>query len=161
MSGAPPSKIRRMTLQDAKALMQLHARAFAKGEAWTQEAFETLLRLETTRAFGVARDGALCALLILQRVADEAEILTLATDPSLQRQGLARQLLEYASTDEAVAEVKTWLLDVAADNSGALAFYQALGFQSDGRRPQYYKRLEGPRVDAILMSKQVGGQPAR
>ena len=45
------------------------------------------------------------------------------------------------------------MLDVAADNLGAIAFYESLGFFAEGRRIGYYKRLEGNRIDAILMTK--------
>ena len=45
------------------------------------------------------------------------------------------------------------LLDVAAINTSAVAFYTALGFTQDGNRRQYYTLRDGKRSDAILMSK--------
>lgn len=149
----------RATMAEAATLAALHQKAFPPYEAWTQAAFEALLALETTRAYASYQDGACLGLLVLQCVADQAEILTMATDPVARRQGLGRQILAHAAAEPASQTIKSWWLDVAADNPGARAFYHELGFQSDGRRPQYYKRLEGQRVDAILMSKQVGGQP--
>ena len=106
----------------------------------------------------VTSDGALVSFLVAQVVAGEAEILTLATDPEARRQGFAQRLLAQMEKRLHPSGLSKWLLDVAADNQGARAFYEALGFQTDGRRKDYYKRLEGSRVDAILMSKPVGGQ---
>ena len=46
-------------------------------------------------------------------------------------------------------------LEVAADNSGAVALYEALGYQVSGRRKQYYQRVSGHRVDAVMMALHV------
>jgi len=45
----------------------------------------------------------------------------------------------------------TAFLEVAADNDGARALYQALGFAETGCRRSYYARETG-NVDAITMS---------
>jgi len=43
-------------------------------------------------------------------------------------------------------------LDVAADNTPALALYRSLGFQDISRRARYY----GGRTDAIVMQAPLG-----
>ena len=142
----------------AEIYAALHARAFPIEEAWTAADFADLLSLSTTEAEELTSDGALVSFLVAQVVAGEAEILTLATEPEARRQGFAQRLLAQMEKRLRPSGLSKWLLDVAADNQGARAFYEALGFQTDGRRKDYYKRLEGRRVDAILMSKPVGGQ---
>lgn len=146
---------------DAERLAQLHQHAFPAGEAWTKDAFEELLALDTVSACALAGKQGLVSILLVQRGADQAEILTLATDPAARRKGYAKTLLDLAGQDLQSNGAKTWLLDVAADNAGAIAFYEKLGFSQDGKRPRYYKRLEGDRVDAILMSMPMGGQTIR
>lgn len=142
----------------AEIYAALHARAFPIEGAWTAADFADLLSLSTTEVEEISSAGALVSILVAQVVAGEAEILTLATDPEERRQGFAQRLLSQMEQRLRPSGLSKWLLDVAADNSGARAFYEALGFQIDGQRKDYYERLEGSRVDAILMSKPVGGQ---
>ncbi len=161
MTAARGLTLRSLGLADAERLAQLHLRAFPSGEAWTKDAFEELLALDTVSAFALAGKEGLVSILLVQGAADQAEILTLATDPAARRVGYAKTLLDLAGQDLLSKGAKTWLLDVAADNEGAIAFYEKLGFSQDGKRPRYYKRLEGDRVDAILMSMPMGGQTIR
>ena len=142
-------------------LAQLHAQAFPSGEAWNAEAFESLLAQASTQAIGLLSESHLAAFILVQFIRPEAEILTLATSPQVQRQGLAQLLVQSVETELHADGLDKWLLDVAADNHRAIAFYQKLGFQEDGRRPGYYKRLEGTRVDAILLSKHVARQETK
>jgi ribosomal-protein-alanine N-acetyltransferase len=46
-------------------------------------------------------------------------------------------------------------LDVAADNTPALALYAACGFDRCGARRDYYARAAGEPVDAILMVRDL------
>jgi len=147
-----------LSLADAAAMAELHAAAFPTPEAWSLNALSDLVAQPTTCAAGMVVGDDLQAMLVAQFVAGEAEILTLATAPAARRRGLAGQLLTDLEQRLRPDGLTKWLLDVAADNLGAIAFYEKHGFQVDGRRSNYYKRLEGQRVDAILMSKPVGGQ---
>jgi ribosomal-protein-alanine N-acetyltransferase len=142
----------------ADELAQLHTRAFRPEDAWDAGAFNELLAQPHTQAFGMFRDASLAAFILIQFVRPEAEILTIATAPAFQRLGLAGNLVRDAEQQLCSEGLEKWLLDVAADNDGALAFYRRIGFQEDGRRPDYYRRLEGTRIDAILMSKHVSRQ---
>lgn len=147
-----------LTVDDAAAMTDLHGAAFPTPDAWTIAAFTELIAQPSTHAEGIAVDNRLQTLLVVQFVAGEAEILTLATAPEAQRRGLADKTLQRLEQRLRPAGLTKWLLDVAADNAAARAFYEKLGFQVDGQRANYYKRLEGTRVHAILMSKPVGGQ---
>jgi len=147
-----------LTRDDAAAMAALHGAAFSVPEAWSIDAFNDLFAQPTTHAEGMIIDNCLQALIVVQFVAGEAEVLTLATAPAGRRCGFARQTLDGLERRLRRSGLTKWLLDVAADNAGAIAFYEKYGFQVDGRRSNYYKRLEGQRVDAILMSKPVGGQ---
>jgi ribosomal-protein-alanine N-acetyltransferase len=111
----------------------IHASAFPPPEAWDAAAIAGLLA--TPGCFAHARPGAF----ILARVAaDEAEVLTLATEPARRRQGLARALLDQAAATAIACGARTMWLEVAEANVAARALYRALGFQQAGRRPAYY-----------------------
>ena len=77
--------------------------------------------------------------LVLARVvADEAEILTLAVDPRLRRQGGGRLLLRAAMDSARQRGAVAMFLEAAPSNAAALALYGSAGFVQVGRRPRYY-----------------------
>jgi ribosomal-protein-alanine N-acetyltransferase len=80
-------------------------------------------------------DGEMVAYLVWRRTfTDEFEILSLATHPGHRRKGLARALVhEFCSANHGDV-----FLEVRETNSGAIAFYETLGFQKTGVRHSYY-----------------------
>ncbi|MHA7898440.1 MAG: GNAT family N-acetyltransferase [Henriciella sp.] len=151
----------RLSRAQAAAMSALHAVTFRPEETWSEATFDALLAQETTLAIGLIQDEDLFAMLVAQMVTGDAEILTLATHPAARRRGYAAGLLTHCEQNGSVGSLERWLLDVAADNHSAIDFYEKLGFRRDGRRANYYKRLEGDRVDAILMSKRLAGQAGK
>ena len=83
---------------------------------------------------------------------DEAEILSIAVCADHQKCGRGTGLLRRFLAYIVAQDVKTVLLEVAADNLSALALYGRHGFSEIGRRPSYYKRSDGD-CDAILMRR--------
>jgi ribosomal-protein-alanine N-acetyltransferase len=77
--------------------------------------------------------------LIVRSAGDEAEILTLAVEPSHRRQGLARALLAAASATLRQAGSKRLFLEVDETNAPARDLYQSLGAVAVGRRRRYYE----------------------
>lgn len=138
-------------------MAHLHAAAFPSSEAWNTKSFAELMDQKTVSAIGIEGDLSLAALILIQIVPPEAEILTLATAPTAQRQGLASSLVRAAHTVLNQRGVTDLLLDVAEDNTAALKFYARTGFIENGRRKNYYTRADGDRVDAILMSASTAG----
>jgi len=95
-------------------------------------------------------DGGIVACAVAAMVAGEAELLTLATASTSQRQGVAWRLLLKLLNSLAGAGVNACFLEVMAGNAGAIALYSAMGFEPVGRRTGYYLLPEG-RVDALVM----------
>jgi ribosomal-protein-alanine N-acetyltransferase len=91
--------------------------------------------------------------IVVRAVAGEAEILTLAVHPEARRQGLGRALVESAATTAQTLGAEAFWLEVATDNAAATALYAAAGFESAGRRPGYYGRKGGERIDALVMRR--------
>lgn len=152
------SRVVPLTAIDSLRMADLHAASFPTSEAWTSSAFASTLKLSTTYARGVVDNSDLLSFAIVQFVAGDAEILTLATALSARQQGFASAILHSIEHELAPRGLEKWLLEVAADNAGALLFYRQMGFKIDGERRNYYKRLEGAYVNAILMSKPAGRQ---
>lgn len=131
-------------------LARLHAAAFTHPPPWSEAAFAGLLASPAVTL--LAAPGSR-AFLLGRRVADEAEILTLATHPGARRQGLARELLaRFLDAARGPAPV-TVHLEVAEDNAAALALYGAFGFAEAGRRPGYYRDRAGRPRAALLLRR--------
>jgi ribosomal-protein-alanine N-acetyltransferase len=127
-----------------------HAAAFTQSRPWSALEFAALLDSPLVFAAGDDRCFAL-----VRVIADEAELLTIATDPAHQRQGLARACMadwESAAHARGAAEA---FLEVAEDNAPAQALYRACGFAECGRRAGYYRRKDANPADAILMRKSL------
>ena len=92
----------------------------------------------------------LAGYLLATMIAEEAEILSIAVSVDHQKCGRGAGLLGHFLAHTATQDVKTVLLEVAADNMPALMLYQSYGFAKFGRRTAYYKRPDGD-CDAIMM----------
>jgi [ribosomal protein S18]-alanine N-acetyltransferase len=83
------------------------------------------------------------------RVMDEAELRTIAIDPSHQRRGIARALLQAGIQVMQNFGVRKMFLEVRASNRPALALYRATGFELAYTRHGYY---HDPVEDALVMA---------
>ncbi|WP_298970306.1 GNAT family N-acetyltransferase [uncultured Roseobacter sp.] len=126
-------------------LAALHHAAFVLERPWSAQEFEDLLSNPHVMLF--AKPGGFA---LIRSVAGEIELLTLAVGPAHRRAGVADQLMRDWM-DATMGE--TAFLEVAADNTAARQLYTKHGFAETGRRKRYYKRPNGPAVDAVLMTK--------
>ncbi|KJS41113.1 GNAT family N-acetyltransferase [Roseovarius sp. BRH_c41] len=132
-----------------ETLATCHARAFAgSGRAWTAPEFAGLLESSFVFTVGDAR-----AFLLGRVIADEAEVLTLATDPAYRRLGLARQCLAAFEDAARTRSAGVAFLEVAEDNAAALPLYLGAGFAEAARRAGYYTRANGTKIDALILTK--------
>lgn len=132
-----------------EALARLHASAFAQDRPWTAAEFASLLSFPGSLLLGDAR-----AVLLGRVTLDEAEILTLATDPAHRRQGLAATLLARFEAEARARGAARAFLEVAEDNAPARALYEGRGYRGVGRRPAYYARPGAP-VAALVLSREI------
>lgn len=133
-----------------EALAALHARAIASPPPWSTAAFAAALA--DPACFVLTRPG---ALLVGRAAAGEAELLTLATDPAVRRQGHARALLAAFAAEARARGAEAAFLEVAEDNAAARALYAVAGWVPVGRRPAYYPRPGAPPVAALILRRQL------
>jgi len=81
---------------------------------------------------------------------DEAHVLNLCIDPSSQRLGLGRMLLEHMIMLARAANATIVLLEVRKSNKSAIQLYESQGFQRLGLRKGYYP-ADGGREDALVL----------
>lgn len=147
----PPRAIRRLSFcHDTYAMTpaqmaRLHRAAFTLERPWSAAEFSDLLQNPhvtiVTRPHGFA---------LIRTVAGESELLTLAVDPAYQRQGTGRALTQdWLNTAQATAQ--TAFLEVAADNTAALALYHQIGFAQIATRSTYYARKNAAPADALIL----------
>jgi ribosomal-protein-alanine N-acetyltransferase len=125
-----------------------HAAAFTQSRPWSEAEFADLLDNRLTFTVGDERCFA-----VVRVIVDEAELLTIATHPDHQRQGLARAVMKTWMELATQRGADTAFLDVAADNAPACDLYQLCGFSICGNRSGYYRRQNDPAVDAVLMRR--------
>ncbi len=126
--------LRRATPADIEVMAVVHAAAFASADAWSAELFD--LQLAMPNIFGLLHQKG--GLILARVAADEAEILTLAVSPTVQRAGLGFSLL--AATIELATSLgaRVVFLEVSITNIAARALYTKAGFIEAGRRRRYY-----------------------
>jgi ribosomal-protein-alanine N-acetyltransferase len=141
-------KVRLAEHADGATLAEIHAEAFEA--PWP----EADLRRFATDPGGFALlaedEGHTSGFKLCRVIAGEAEVLTLAVRPARRRRGAARALVG-AAIGFSAQTAGSMFLEVAADNPGAIALYEAAGFVRVGRRRGYYARPGAPAVDAIVM----------
>lgn len=136
---------------DPDALAHLHALAFEGAmRPWSAAEFASLLAQPRVTLF---RHGQ--AFGVMRVVADEAELLTLATHPAHRRQGLAGAVLASIIASARDQGATTLFLEVAEPNEAARALYAVAGFAETGRRAQYYTLPDGRRTDAVILSRSL------
>lgn len=127
-----------------QTLARIHAAAFPDERGWTAQEFCDLIASRHTHLTTATQGFALW-----RAIADEAELLTIAVDPSAQNTGIGRHLMAAWMT-RAARTATSAFLEVAADNQAAVALYANFNFQTIGTRPNYYIRPNG-HADAVLM----------
>ncbi|MDP2699327.1 GNAT family N-acetyltransferase [Thalassospira sp.] len=156
---ALPLSIIPLTPAFAGVAALLHAGGF--DDPWPEDDIIALLAVPGAfglLAFDQGGDGADRPLgfVLIQAVMDEAEINTLITAPFARRRGVAQALLAAVTERLRDGSVNRLLLEVAEDNSAAIALYRSCGFEETGRRKEYYRRKTGRRVDALVMERKLG-----
>ncbi|OCX64662.1 ribosomal-protein-alanine N-acetyltransferase [Thioclava sp. SK-1] len=131
-------------------LAALHAQCFTVPRPWSAGEFRTTLAdrfsfiVFHTDGFALGR-----------AVAGEAELITIAVDPTARRRGAGRALISQFVAVSTERDAQTAFLEVVEDNAAAIALYDATGWHETGRRKGYYRRPDGRRQDALIMARDI------
>lgn len=143
---------RRLGVADLERLVVLER---ARPSPWTRDQLETILTDEAVCVLGVEVEGRLAGHAVVARQPFEAELQAMLVAPNMRRRGLAASLLT-AVIDQALRwESERLLLEVRANNSGAIALYRQAGFCEDGRRRGYYPALQSPALETPVLKNPV------
>jgi ribosomal-protein-alanine N-acetyltransferase len=79
-----------------------------------------------------------------------ADILTITVIDGFRRQGIAKRLIADIEIYCQSKGSSAVMLEVATDNTGAIALYETLGYSQISKRSNYY----GSKKDAFVMQKE-------
>jgi ribosomal-protein-alanine N-acetyltransferase len=145
-------RLRKASVADLHHIMQIERSVFVT-DAWSESAMRAELESGNTvyvvaTALGAPDIVQGYAGLMVPPRATEADVQTIAVSPDVRRMGLGRVLMHALLKAARSAGVRDVFLEVRADNAGAQALYESLGFVGIGVRPGYYQPDD---VDAIVM----------
>lgn len=124
------------------------------GEAWTHNQCLGLLAMPGVWLTLAGLHGEPAGFALSRVVADEAELLLLATVPELRRRGVAVALLRSVATDARDRGAAKLHLEVREGND-AIKLYRAAGFAKVGERRHYYRGANGQAHDALTYSRHL------
>ncbi|PCI49319.1 MAG: ribosomal-protein-alanine acetyltransferase [Alphaproteobacteria bacterium] len=140
-------------VQAAEMLSQIHGRSF-QDQRWSAGEIAALLQGPGVCAMVVSDSGQPTGFLLWRQVCDEVEILTICILPGYRARGMASQLLrEFYGK---IKGGKRILLEVNENNAAAIILYEKNGFETVGRRKDYYGGQGGRKQDALILCKKIG-----
>lgn len=133
----------------AGPLSMLHGACFPE-DPWNSMAIAEIMNI--TGFFGLIAwaDEMPAGFVLALDLRKECEILSLGVLPERRREGIGSTLLDSVCCEGRVRGVECIVLEVAVDNSAALALYTGRGFMPVGHRRNYYRQASR-RVDALIL----------
>ena len=140
--------IRLATADDADTLAILEAECQGD-DAWSAALVRDGVTgdLPTIQYLVAETGAAISGYAVASYAGDIAELQRIGVATDARRTGIASALLDAVVAHAPSTGADRMLLEVRADNRGALSFYAARNFVEIDRRPRYYK--DG--VDAVVM----------
>jgi len=124
------------------------------GEAWTRSQCLGILAMPGVWLTIASVDGEAAGFAIARIVADEVELLLLATAPTMRRRGVGSAILRSVMADSLMRGAISLHLEVR-DGNGAIALYSQSGFNKVGERKRYYRGSDGQAFDAFTFRREL------
>ena len=142
--------------KDAEIIFELHKNSFQEGQSngWTKDNIEKTLSSKNIEFFTYVESEKPIGFIVLMKILDEAEILSIGVIKNQKHSGIGTKLLNFAINKLKKNNFHNVFLEVAEDNKTAISFYDKNDFTPFGRRKKYYKR-ESESIDAIMMKKEL------
>jgi [ribosomal protein S18]-alanine N-acetyltransferase len=149
MSAVADIEIRAARPADLGAVHKLETASFPA--PWRREFFESELRASGRLSLVATRRRQVIGYVFAMWIFDEMHINKIAVLPDERRRGVADALMDRCLAFAREHGVTTMSLEVRQTNSGAIGFYQHLGFASSYVRPRYYPDGEA----AVVMTRRI------
>lgn len=86
------------------------------------------------------------------KICDEGHVTNVAVLPEYRNKGIGSMLISKIIDVCKCSEIFNLTLEVRESNFGAISIYEKFGFESAGKRPNYYHK---PNESAIIMWKKI------
>lgn len=151
-----PIEIRQLHPSDAALIMPIMSSAFdpAFGEAWRLDQCAATLLLPGSALYSAYQDDVIVGFSLIQSLFENSELMLLAVHPEYRGQSIGKILVQHWESFHLEAGGKQLFLEVR-ENNPALHFYKSLDFEVVGRRPNYYKTMDGNPLAALTMNKKI------
>ncbi|MEO9458296.1 MAG: ribosomal protein S18-alanine N-acetyltransferase [Lentilitoribacter sp.] len=150
-SSKPELEVLKLANDQSYSVAELHTLLFKRG--WDEVECSSLLAQNNVFGFyarPIDRKN-LHGFVLSRVVADEAEILSIGTDESLQKQGIGWRLMQAAIGEASQRGAEKMFLEVEENNIPAVKLYQKIGFQTVGERKAYYDNGGETRSNALVL----------
>lgn len=144
-------KILENTLQNVRQVADIEAVCFGD-EAWSENLVQSEFDSTLSTFVAYIVSNTIVGYASFRAVLDEMQVGNVAVLPQYRRQGIAKQLVDYA---KGIAKSKGCIvaeLEVNTANVGAVGLYQGCGFTVVSTRKNYYPKSNYPSKDAYLMT---------
>jgi ribosomal-protein-alanine N-acetyltransferase len=152
--------VREATSADVEAIVALEQECLA-ADAWSAALVADAVTSGASTCLVAGAPGTVVGHAVASYAGDLADLQRIAVDPPHRRRGIAAALLGEVVTRAARAGADRVLLEVRADNEGALAFYARQGFTEVDRRARYYRDGATAVVLVRPLDRGAGGQNGR
>jgi L-amino acid N-acyltransferase YncA len=115
------------------------------------------------RAIAVTRDGVVVgqvAVVPLPGWSDHVGELRMIVDPGRRRQGIGKLLARRAVIDALECGVRKLVVEVVAEQDGAVSMFEALGFRAEGLLKDHVRDRDGNLQDLIVLAHSLEDQLA-
>jgi len=149
--------IREATIADLEQIMDLEHRCFVN-DAWSQEVMASEITAPHTYYIVCLEDGKVVGYAGLSKLeaSEQADIQTIATDPSVRGRGFGKAMMNLLTSKAKELGAKEIFLEVRADNVVAQKLYAMFGYRRIGIRKNYY---QPDNVDAFVMQTDITKEP--
>jgi L-amino acid N-acyltransferase YncA len=136
-------------------------RTFFKEEVLDRATVDEWLAVDRGRRGIACADGAVAgyvAVIPLVGWSDHVGEVRLVVDPARRRTGLGRALARWALVQAVDCRLSKLFVEVVADQDGAVAMFQALGFRAEGLLRDHVRARDGDLRDLVLLAHPVAEQ---
>ncbi|OUS05708.1 hypothetical protein A9Q96_10935 [Rhodobacterales bacterium 52_120_T64] len=132
---------------NAVELAKIHGASFTYApRPWSAKEFNSLLVSPNVKLFEEVGGFAM-----FRYAGPEAELLTIAVDPTHRRQGIAKKLMLTGHESARSAGVEEVFLEVSQENPHAKSLYEQFGYEVRAIRENYYFGPNGQKINGLVM----------
>lgn len=140
-------KIEKMKTQDIKNVVELDKKSLP--ESWSEENYKKSLENPNYNILVAKFSDKIVGFMSMYHALDEGYICNIAVDKSHRMCGIGTSLINETITYSKNQNLKFLTLEVRESNTGAIKFYEKLGFTKLGIRKNFYSN---PNENAVIMT---------